>query len=266
MKSIRSALAALGLLLAMTSCGDYNQVLKSTDNEFKLNKSIEYYNSKKYNQAFALLDELLTTYRGTSKAQDVYLYYCKTLYAQRDYILAQYHYKQFSKTFPRHPEANEAAYMSAYCMYLDAPSSSLDPAPIYKAMDELQLFINTHAQHPRVPEANEWMDVLRSRLETKSFEIARQYHRTQRYAAAVVAFSNTLAEFPDAPYREEALYLKADAAFRLAENSVDEKKPLRMKEAQTACREAVSLFPEGRFAKELQRVQTKIDAYLQKNS
>jgi outer membrane protein assembly factor BamD len=110
------------------------------------------------------------------------------------------------------------------------------------------------------------MDVLRSRLETKSFEIARQYHRTQRYAAAVVAFSNTLAEFPDAPYREEALYLKADAAFRLAENSVDEKKPLRMKEAQTACREAVSLFPEGRFAKELQRVQTKIDAYLQKNS
>ena len=83
---------------------------------------------------------------------------------------------------------------------------------------------------------------------------------------AVVAFSNTLAEFPDAPYREEALYLKADAAFRLAENSVDEKKPLRMKEAQTACREAVSLFPEGRFVKELQRIQTKIDAYLQKNS
>ena len=133
-------------------------------------------------------------------------------------------------------------------------------------MDELQLFINTHPQHPRVPEANGWMDDLRSRLETKSFEIAKQYHRTQRYAAAVVAFSNSLADFPDAPYREEALYLKADAAFRLAENSVDEKKSLRMKEAQTACREALSLFPEGRFAKELQRIQSKIEDSLQKKS
>lgn len=259
------SIALLGLLV-LSACGDYNQVLKSTDSDFKLTKAIEYYQAKKYNQAFALLDELLTTYRGTGKAQEVYLYYCKTLYAQRDYILAQYHYKQFAKTFPRHSEADEASYMSAYCMYLDAPSSSLDPAPIYKALDELQLFINTHPGHSRITEANQWMDELRNRLEIKSFEIAKQYHRTQRYAAAVVAFSNTLADFPDSPYREEALYLKADAAFRLAENSVEEKKPLRLKEAQTACREALSLFPQGKFAKELERIQGKIETALQKKA
>jgi outer membrane protein assembly factor BamD len=266
MKSFRYFLVLFGVLVSLTGCGDYNQVLKSTDSEYKLSKAIGYYEAKKYNQAFALLDELLTTFRGTSKAQQVYLYYCKTLYAQRDYILAQYHYKQFSKTFPRHPEADESAYMSAYCMYLDAPSSSLDPAPIYKAMDEIQLFINTHPQHARVPEANKCMDELRSRLETKSFEIAKQYHRTQRYAAAVVAFTNTLSEFPDAPYREEALYLRADAAYRLAENSVPDKQPLRFKEAQTACREALTLFPEGNFSKELGRLKAKIDEYQQKKS
>jgi outer membrane protein assembly factor BamD len=110
------------------------------------------------------------------------------------------------------------------------------------------------------------MDELRGRLETKSFEIAKQYHRTQRYAAAVVAFTNTLSEFPDAPYREEALYLRADAAYRLAENSVPDKQPLRFKEAQTACREALTLFPEGNFSKELGRLKAKIDEYQQKKS
>ena len=36
----------------------------------------------------------------------------------------------------------------------------------------------------------------------------------------MTAFTTTLSEYPDTPFREEAMYLKTKAAFKLAENSV----------------------------------------------
>ena len=66
------------------------------------------------------------------------------------------------------------------------------------------------------------MEDLRGRLEQKSYEIAKQYYKTRKYKAAMTAFTTTLSEYPDTPYREEAMYLKAKAAFKLAENSVAE--------------------------------------------
>lgn len=266
MKKNLLSLTLLLVVATLSSCGEYQKVLKSQDLSYKYDMAVKYYEAKQYNKAYPLFDELLTLNRGTARAQEVYYFYCMTLYGQKDYILAQYHFKTFSKTFPRHPKAEEAAYMSAFCLYLDAPSSSLDPAAIYKAIDELQLFINTNASSPYMAQCNAYIDELRERLEKKSFEIAKQYYKTQRYASAVVAFSNTLAEFPDTRFREEAMFYKLDAAFQLAQNSVSDKQLLRYKEALTVYRDLMSLFPESVFSKDAERIKAKIDAYLQNPS
>jgi outer membrane protein assembly factor BamD len=142
----------------------------------------------------------------------------------------------------------------------------LDQAYTYKAMDELQLFINTHQGSPFVMEANGFIDELRERLEKKSFDIADGYHHRQQYASAVTSFNVMLSEFPDSPYREQAMMLRLESAFKLAENSVADKQGQRFKEAETAYLEFMDAYPETVYLNQAQDYYAKIQAFLQKES
>ena len=242
------------LAFLATSCGEYQEVLKSKDLDFKFGKAVEYYEASEYNKAYPIFDELITLYRGTEKAQEVYFYYANTLYLQKDYILAGYHFKNFYKTFPQNEQADEAAYLTAYCYYLEAPTHSLDQAYTFKAINELQLYINTHPGSDKIDLCNEYMEDLRGRLELKSYQIAKQYYKTRKYKAAMTAFTTTLSEYPDTPYREEAMYLKAKAAFKLAENSVAELQEERFIEANTALNDLEEIYPESEYLPELRKL------------
>ena len=241
-------------VILFTACGEYQQVLKSKDLEFKLSKALEYYNDGDYNKAYPIFDELISLYRGTEKAQEVYFYYANTLYKQKDYILAGYHFKNFYKTFPQNENADEAAYLTAYCYYLEAPSHSLDQAYTFKAINELQLYINTHPGSENIERCNGYMEELRGRLELKSYEIAKQYYKTRKYKAAMTAFTTTLREYPDTPYREEAMYLKAKAAFRLAANSVTDLQEERFIEANTALNDLEEVYPNSEYLTDLRKL------------
>ena len=241
-------------IILFTACGEYQQVLKSKDLEFKLSKALEYYNDGDYNKAYPIFDELISLYRGTEKAQEVYFYYANTLYKQKDYILAGYHFKNFYKTFPQNENADEAAYLTAYCYYLEAPSHSLDQAYTFKAINELQLYINTHPGSENIERCNGYMEELRGRLELKSYEIAKQYYKTRKYKAAMTAFTTTLREYPDTPYREEAMYLKAKAAFKLAANSVTDLQEERFIEANTALNDLEEVYPNSEYLTELRKL------------
>lgn len=241
-------------VILFTACGEYQQVLKSKDLEFKLSKALEYYNDGDYNKAYPIFDELISLYRGTEKAQEVYFYYANTLYKQKDYILAGYHFKNFYKTFPQNENADEAAYLTAYCYYLEAPSHSLDQAYTFKAINELQLYINTHPGSENIERCNGYMEELRGRLELKSYEIAKQYYKTRKYKAAMTAFTTTLREYPNTPYREEAMYLKAKAAFKLAANSVTDLQEERFIEANTALNDLEEVYPDSEYLPELRKL------------
>ncbi len=250
------------VLLLTTSCSEYQRVLKSTDLDYKFEKAVEYYDNGQYNYALALFKSLTEIYKGSARGRDVFLYYSKTLYELEDYILAGYYFKEFAQTFPTHPNAEEAAFLSAKCYYLEAPKWSLDQAYTYKAVNELQLFINTHPGSTHIIESNEMIDELRSKLEKKSFEIAFQYYHTRRYQAALTAFALTLNDFPDTQFREEAMFYKLQSAYLLAENSVIDKQAERYREARTAYLDFVRNYPESEFKVDADKTMELIQEYL----
>lgn len=244
--------------LSLGACSEYQKVLKSTDLELKYEKAMEYYEDGKYNKAYPLFDELLSLYRGTLKAEQVYYYYAMTNFYLDDYILAAYHFKNFYKTFPNSDRAAKAAYMVGYCYYLESPVYNLDQTYTFKAINELQLFVNTHPESDKLYESNELISELRKKLEKKSFERARQYFQTGHYQAAVVAFNNTLNDFPGTTFREEALYLRLTSAFELAKNSIESKKLQRFIESKTAYFEFIETYPESRKAENAVAMYVKI--------
>lgn len=253
------------LILAVTSmvaCSEYQKAIKSTDPDYKYKKAKEYYHNEEYNKAYPLFDELLTLYRGTEKAADVYYLFAYTNFHLKDFILAAYHFKNFNKTFPGNEKSTEAAYMVGYCYYLESPRPSLDQTYTFKAINELQLFINTHPTTNKIAEANVLIDTLQQKLETKSYQKAKLYYDLRHYEAAVTSFNNTLNDFPDTHYREKAHYYKLIAAYEFAKNSIIAKKRQRYIEARTAFNEYQRLFPQGQFINKVSDYGKKIELAL----
>ena len=229
--------------------------MKSTDLEYKFKKGVQFYEEGKYNKAFPIFDELTNLYRGTQQGQEVYFYYAMINYKLRDYLLAGYHFKNFYKTFPRHAKAEEAAFLTGMCYYKESPAYSLDQTYTYKAINEFQYFTNVYPNSDRTDEATEYIIEMRKRLERKAYEIAKQYHTTGQFQAAVVALNNVLYDFPDTQYREEISITLIHASYELAKNSIESKKLQRYIETNTACYDFLERFENSKKAGEARQIQ-----------
>lgn len=264
LKKASLALVFLSILLVFAGCSKYQRVLKGNDYEKKFDMAKVYYDNGKYQKSFPLFEELITVFRGTSKAEDVYYYYSYCNYHLGDYMLAGYHFDNFVRTFPRSVRAEDAQFMNAKCYFLDSPETSLDQTSTYKAIDELQLFINKYPESPKVDECNTLMDRLRFKLETKSYNTAKLYYRLGEYKAAIFALRNTLEEYPDTKFREGISFMILKSAFALAENSIDSKKVERYQQAIRECEEFAERFPRSNELKEARNIKTDCQKALER--
>jgi outer membrane protein assembly factor BamD len=229
------------------SCSEYQKVLKSTDVEYKYKKTKEYYDEGKYYKSYPLLEELVTVYRGTQRAEELYYMWAYADYYLDDLLLASYRFTQFTKTFPTSDHREECEFMSAYCQYLMSPPWRLEQTSTRKAMDQLQLFVNSYPRSERVDTINVLMDELQLKLERKAFEAGKLYLQTEHYTSAVVAFENSLQDYPDTPFREETYFLMFKARQELAVKSVEQKQPERIKEAKKAYRTFIDKYPNSEY-------------------
>ncbi|TNE82256.1 MAG: outer membrane protein assembly factor BamD [Bacteroidetes bacterium] len=237
--SLSRLLFVFVLLIGMSSCGEYNKLLKSTDYEKMYTEAKRYYEKKNYGKAVPLLDELLIQFKADSRFKEVYLMYAYTRYGLEEFVLASYHFKNFYESFPNSDKAEEALFMHVYCDYLDSYPYYLDPSVSRHAMDNLQLFINIYPNSERVADCNKYMDELRGRLRQKSLELAKLYIRMEDYRAATVALRNTLKDYPELDNSDEVRYLLIRCAYLLAKGSVENKKEERFKEVAKVHKEFI---------------------------
>ena len=254
MLKIRNHILIVFLLFIASSCNEYNRLLKSTDLDKKYEMAIKYYEKEDYVKAITLFEELVSVYKGTNKAESIYFYYAYTNYNLGDYDLASFHFRTFAKTYPNSAHAEECAYMSAYCKYINSPSYSLDQTDTKSAIKEFQSFINQYPNSTRLAECNELVDKLRAKLERKSYELAKQYYYIGDYKSAIFAFHNTIKDFPETKYREELEFLIVKSNYLLAENSIDSKKAERVKVTIESYFKFVDSFPKSSYLRDVESI------------
>ncbi len=263
---IFQAYLVLFSLLLLGACSEYQRLLKSSDYDLKLTKANEFFLEKEYSKALGLYDELLTIYKGTAKSEEIYFSYSYCHYHNKDYLLAGHYFASFANTFPNSEKAEEAEYMSAYCYYKDSPHSSLDQTFTYRAMSEMQAFINRRPNSNRVNEANDIIDKLRAKLEEKAYLSARLYFDLGDYKAAITALKNSAQEYPDSNHREEILFLVVKSCFLLADNSIIEKKIERFENTEKEYYTFATAFPESQYLKEAELYKQLAQEYMKSNN
>ena len=250
MKTRKLFLGLVVFTVLLSSCSNYNKIVKSTDYEYKYKKAIEYYEDGEYVRSGTLFQELVNIYRGTSRADKIYYYYAKSMIGQKDYLMAGHYFKTLIKEYPTSEYVEEAQYMVGYCAYLMSPKPRLDQSITHEAIDALQLYINLYPFNDRVDEANRLIDELNDKLVYKSYLNAKLYYDFNNYKAAVIALSNSLNKYPDSKYREDLMFMLLKSKYLLAIGSVRDKKEARLSSALDEYFTFVDEYPESKYKKE----------------
>jgi len=239
------------LIIALAGCkSKYEKLRASNDLAKKYKEGKRYYNKKDYGRALELFEDLTQHYRGQAEAEELFYYYAYTNYKLKDYTSARYHFKVFADTYPNSTRTEECRFMSAYCYYLDSPNYSLDQENTQKAIDALQLFINLYPKSDRTAEASKLIQNLRDKLEEKSYANAKLYLTIGDYQSAVIAFNNSLRDFPDTKYAEEMEFLTIRAQYLYAKNSFEIRQTERYNTALGYYQTFIEHYPTSKYRKD----------------
>ncbi len=235
------------LLYSATSCSEFRKIQKSDDWKLKYEKALVYYEKEDYFRSIALFEEVLPVTRGKPEGEKAQFYYSYAHFKDKQYILSAHYFKTFYETYSRSEFATEAQFMYAYSLYYDSPIHSLDQTSTRDAIDALQAYINRHPDSEFLKEANDIIQELQVKLETKAYENAKEYYKISMLKSAKIAFENFSKDYPDSKYNEELKYLKIEAIFKIAEKSIPSKQKQRYHEVIEFYEEFVDRYPDSSF-------------------
>lgn len=238
----------------MAGCSKFSRLQKNGDIEAKLKGAIEYYENGDYYKAGILLDEILPLVRGRSEAERATFYMAYTHYKQKEYLMSSYYFKEYYQTYPRGEHTEEAAFMHAKSMYMDSPQYNLDQTSTEGAVKSLQEYANKYPAGKYMEETNKLLDELGAKLRLKYYENSKLYYKTHNYKSAVVAVKGFIDAYPDSEYTEEMYFIRFQAQYYLAKNSVFHKQLDRYYEAIEFYHNFVDKYPNSKYVKEAEQL------------
>lgn len=264
MKNVKIMAMLFIISIATVGCNKYEKLLKGNDYEAKYAAAMRYYDENSYSKAIQLFENLTMYYRGKENAENISWYYAQSLYKEKDYYTAGYQFKRFARQFPYSEKVEEAAFLSAYCKYLDSPSYTLDQSLTKTAIEEFETFAERWPRSTHMPEVNRYLDELREKLMKKDYEIAYGYYFIEEYSAAYESMKNFLNLYPEAPMREDAMYYLLNSGYRFAIGSREEKQRERLQQVINDFDRFSSSFHNSKYLSEAQDIYTKTRAALAK--
>lgn len=262
-----------------SSCGEYNKVLKSQDYEYKYEAAKGYFAKGQNSRAATILEELVTILKGTGNGEESLYMLAMTYYNQGDYVSASHYFNTYYTTYPRGTYTELARFYSGKAMYLDTPEPRLDQSSTYKAINELQMFMEYFPGSSRKNIAQDMIFELQDKLVEKEYLSAKLYYDLgsysgnasysstgNNYLAAIVTAQNVLKDYPYTKKREELSILILRAKYGMAKESVLEKKEERMRETIDEYYAFKNEFPESKCLSEVENIYKDASKYVSEDT
>jgi len=239
----------LGAAMLLASCGEYQKVLKSHDADYRLDFAKRAFEQKKYTQAATVLEDIVTQFKGSEKAEDSLYLLALSNYENKDYETAGSFFKTYYTRFPKGKYTELARYYAGYGYYLDSPEPQLDQSGTINAIQELQAFLDYFPKSDKVANAQNAIFELQDKLTLKQLENAQLYYNLgtymgNNYESAVIVARNAIKDYPYSKYKEDLELLILKARYQEARESIDEKKPDRFREVINEYYSYINNYPD----------------------
>ena len=257
-------------VLLMSSCAsEFNSIYKYGDNESKYEYAKEAFARNKFQQAIPLLEELVTLKKGTDEAQECLYMLGMAQYCNLDYEAASETFRKYGSSYPRGIYAEPAAFYVGQSLYQSAPEPRLDQSPTNGAITAYQQFIDLYPDSKLRPQAQQRLYELHDKLIQKELLSAELYYNLggyfgninsneeSNYTSCIVTAQNALKNYPYCNQREQFILLIMKSKFQLAENSSEEKRLERYRDAEDECYGFINEFPDSKNVATAEKYITK---------
>ncbi len=253
--------------LALTSCGEYQRVLKSNDYDYKLEYAKRAFDQKKYVQASTVLTDIVTVFKGTPKAEESLYLLALSHYENKDYVSSAEYFHLYYTRYPKGKYAERARFYSGYGYYLDSPEPQLDQSGTIKAIEELQGFLDYFPRSDKVSIAQNAIFELQDKLTLKQLQNAQLYYNLgnfmgNNYESAVIVARNAIKDYPYSKYKEDLELLILKARYQEASQSIEEKKADRFREVLDEYYSFTNNYPDSPNLKEAENIYKIASKYV----
>ena len=267
--------------LLMSSCkSEFNAVYKYGDADAKYEYAKEFFARGKFQNASVLLQELVTMKKGSEEAQECLYLLGMAQYNNQDYEAASETFKKYGSSYPRGIYAEPAAFYVGQALFESSPEPRLDQSPTNGAINAYQQFMDLFPDSKLSPtngainayqqfmdlfpdsklraRAQDRLYILYDKLIQKEYLSAELYYNLggyfgninsndeSNYNASIITAQNALKAYPYCSLREEFMLLIMKSKFQLAENSTQEKRLERYRDAEDECYGFINEFPESK--------------------
>lgn len=237
-------------LLMLSSCGEYQKAQKSTDPDYKLEYAKKAFAQKKYVQAYTILKDVITVFKGTEKAEESLYLLALSHYENQEYLDAGMYFQTYYSRYPKGKYTELARFYAGYGYYLDSPEPQLDQSGTVKAIEELQNFLDFFPKSDKVSIAQNAIFELQDKLTLKELQNAQLYYNLgtylgNNYESAVIVARNAIKDYPYSKHKEALELLILKARYQEASLSVEEKKADRFRDVVDEYYSFINNYPDS---------------------
>ncbi len=247
-----------GALLLCGCAGEFNKVYKSTDKDYRYEYAKQSFAEGKFNRSATLLMELITQKKGRDDAEEALYMLGMSEYKNRDFESASATFKKYFQTYPRGLYAEQASFYIGQSLYESSPEPRLDQTPTIGAINAYQQFLDFFPNSELRPRAQERLFELQDKLIMKELLSAQLYYNLGGYfgnvnsnnesnfIASIITAENALKLYPFTKWREDFSLIIMKSKFELAENSSEDKRLERYRDAEDESYGFLNEYPESK--------------------
>lgn len=254
----------------LTGCAtEYTTILKSSDNTYKYEYAKQAFASGKFQQTVTLLEELVTLQKGRGNAQESLYMLAMAQYCNRDYDAASATFRKYFQSYSKGEYAEQASFHIGQSLFQSMPDPRLDQSATIGAINAFQSFIDYYPDSPLREQAQKQLFILQDNLVMKEYLSAQLYYNLggyfgninanteSNYESCIITAQNALKTYPYTSLREKFSVLIMKSKFELAQNSSQEKRMERYRDAEDECYGFLTEFPESEECKTAERFIAK---------
>lgn len=249
---------SLATLLLSGCAGEFNKVYKSTDVNYRYEYAKQSFAEGKFTRAASLLMDLITQKKGHDDAEESLYMLGMSEYKSGDFESASTTFKKYYQTYPKGIYAEEASFYVGQSLYESAPEPRLDQTPTIGAINAYQQFLDFFPNSELRPKAQERLFELQDKLIMKELLSAQLYYNLggyfgninsnneSNYIASIITAENALKLYPFTKWREDFSLIIMKSKFELAENSSEDKRIERYRDAEDESYGFLNEYPESK--------------------
>ncbi|MBQ1828500.1 MAG: outer membrane protein assembly factor BamD [Prevotella sp.] len=254
----KNCIIALCVVALLSGCArDFNNVYKSNDNTYKYEYAKQCFAQGRFQQAATLLQELVTMQKGRESAQESLYMLGMAQFCNRDYEAASATFKKYFQSYPKGDYAEQASFYTGQSLFQSMPDPRLDQSATIGAINAFQNFMDYYPDSPLREKAQNQLFILQDNLVMKEYLAAELYYNLggyfgninanteSNYESCIITSQNALKSYPFSSLREKFSILIMKSKFELAQNSSEERRVERFRDAEDECYGFLNEFPES---------------------